>query len=126
MAATTTPEIQPDKIVSLAVVDLSNRLSLDRQQVRVVSVESAVWPDAAPGCPRPSETYAEQAGPGYLIVLEANGQNYAYHADTSGAFFLCDSAVEEDSPSKDPESNVQDGRPNETKDKDVIITTPSR
>jgi hypothetical protein len=84
-----TPDSQSDKMTSLAIADLSARLSLDHKEVRVVSVEPAKWADAALGCPRPGEIYAEQVELGYLIVLEANGQEYTYHTDRTAQIILC-------------------------------------
>jgi hypothetical protein len=119
-----TPDSQRDKMTSLAIADLATRLSLDRKQVRVLSVEAAMWPDAALGCPHPGEVLAEQAEPGYLIVLEANGESYEYRTDMKITMILCDSMNEEDNPTKGMDQNIDDGWPNETKDKDVIFLTP--
>jgi hypothetical protein len=84
-----TPDHTQEKMIALAVEDLSTRRSLDLKQIHVISVESVKWPDAALGCPRPGEAYAEQAEAGYRIVLEANGQNYIYHTDRAGRIILC-------------------------------------
>lgn len=120
-SVSTTPDNRQEKVITLAVENLFTRLSLDPKQVRVISVEPAKWLDATLGCPRPGDASAEQAEPGYLIVLEANGQIYEYRADTGKTVILCDSVAEESNPAKNMDQNVVDGWPNKTKDKDVII-----
>jgi hypothetical protein len=84
-----TPDHTQEKMIALAVEDLSTRLSLDVRQIHVISVEPVKWPDAALGCPRPGEVYAEQAEAGYLIVLETNGQGYIYHTGHTDHIILC-------------------------------------
>lgn len=108
-AVTTTSDNRQEKIIVLVIEDLSTRLSLDPQQVHILSVEPARWPDAALGCPRPGEVYAEQAELGYLIVLEANGQEYVYHTDTDQTVILC---LEEELPSFPvTPGEIDDGQP---------------
>ena len=41
------------------------------------------WSDASLGRPQPGMMYAQVITPGYLVVLEADGQQYTYHTDTA-------------------------------------------
>lgn len=91
-----TAEILLDKIESAAIADLSDRLSLQPNLIRVISVESQLWPDTSLGCPRPGKEYAQQTVPGYRLQLEADGVGYIYHTDTKNAVVLC---MEDDLPS---------------------------
>lgn len=91
-----TVTVEAEKLVSIALADLSSRLSIDPQEVHVVSTEPQLWTDAALGCPSPREVYAQQTLPGYRLILEVNGQIYIYHTDTTGTVILCQ---EDDLPS---------------------------
>ena len=40
--------------------------------------------DGSLGCPQPGMNYVMMITPGYLIMLEANGQAYEYHTSMNG------------------------------------------
>jgi hypothetical protein len=106
---TQSPDLQLDQITSLAVVDLAEQLSLDPGQVRVQSVESMLWPDSSLGCPHPGKVYDQRTVPGYLLQLEANGQEYLYHTDKDQRVVLC---TEKDLPSIPvTPGEIDDGKP---------------
>ncbi len=63
---------------------LASELNLPQREIRLVSVEPAQWPDACLGIPLPDEACAQVTTPGYKFVLEAQGQQYAYHTDLTG------------------------------------------
>lgn len=73
-----------EKAVAAAVADLAERLGIKADQVAVIAAESVEWRDASLGCPQPGMMYAQVITPGYLIVLEAGGTQYPYHAGRSG------------------------------------------
>lgn len=77
------------KLASLASQDLSQRLDVDVSQVKVVQIETVEWPDSSLGCPQPGFDYLMVITPGYLIVLEAGGQQYQYHTDQTERAVLC-------------------------------------
>jgi hypothetical protein len=79
-----------DKLVTQAKEDLASRLSLDLDQISLVEAKSVLWRDASLGCPQPGMVYAQVITPGYRITLEAKGQRYEYHADTSRYVFMCE------------------------------------
>ena len=68
--------------------DLIGRLNLPEEAITMISVTAVDWPDASLGCPEPGKKYAQVVTPGYKIVLEANGQQYAYHSGGTD-FILC-------------------------------------
>jgi hypothetical protein len=72
--------------VTLVKQDLAQRLDIAVDQIRVVSVRDVDWPDTSLGCPKPDMSYAEVITPGFEIILEAGGQEYAYH--TSGGDYV--------------------------------------
>ncbi len=62
---------------------LAERLGVPTQQVELVYVEAAEWPDASLGCPEPGKMYAQVVTPGYRVVLEVRNRWYELHTDLS-------------------------------------------
>jgi L-amino acid N-acyltransferase YncA len=81
---------EPTGPAAHAVDDLAQRLGVDRRAVTVVRDEEVTWPDGSIGCPQPGMSYTQALVEGRLIILEAGGENYEYHAGRSGKPFLCD------------------------------------
>lgn len=77
--------------VDAAIKDLSERLGIPPEQIRVVSEESVEWSDASLGCPQEGFMYAQVITPGYKYILEAQGQQYEYHTDLRNNVVLCQS-----------------------------------
>lgn len=77
-------------LVEAVMADLAQQRSLPADEISVVSVEPQQWSDASLGCPQEGFMYAQVVTPGYLIILEAGGQQYAYHTDRAGNFVLCE------------------------------------
>ena len=77
------------RAVELARDDLARRLGLALDVIQLVSVEAVDWSDTSLGCPQPGMMYAQVITPGFLIVLEAMGQTYAYHTDENSSVVLC-------------------------------------
>ena len=73
------PNLVP--LVEQARTDLAQRLGSPAGSFTLKRAEAIEWPDASLGCPKPGIVYAQVLTPGYLIVLEANGKDYEYHAD---------------------------------------------
>jgi hypothetical protein len=75
--------------VTLVKGDLARQLGIAVDQIQVVSIKAVDWPDTSLGCPKPNMFYAEVITPGFEIILEANGQEYAYHAG-GGEYVQCE------------------------------------
>jgi hypothetical protein len=73
-----------------ARADLAARLSVPLDQVQLVSAEAVDWPDASLGCPQPGMMYAQVITRGFKLTFQVNNQQYTYHGDDSGYFFLCE------------------------------------
>jgi hypothetical protein len=86
---TVDPGLQP--YIDMATSDLAQRLSIDGDQIAVVSAELKTWPDSSLGCPQPGMQYAQVMTDGALIVLRAAAKEYRYHAGGSRPPFLCES-----------------------------------
>lgn len=66
-------------LVEMAIEDLNDRLDISEEEITVVKVEATEFSDTSLGVPKPGESYAQVVTPGYIIVLEVNGDNYVYH-----------------------------------------------
>jgi hypothetical protein len=65
-------------------------LNVDPATITLVSDEEVEWPSSALGCPKPDMMYLTVMTPGFRVVIEQGGRQYAYHAGRDSAFFLCE------------------------------------
>jgi hypothetical protein len=70
-----------DTAAQAAIEDLAGRLSLDRGDIKVVSVDDQEFPDMSLGSAASGEMAAQMLSSGWKIKLEANQRNYEYRAD---------------------------------------------
>ncbi len=77
------------QVVGLAVKDVTKRLNLSSEEIRLSSVEAVDWRDASLGCPQPGMMYPQVITPGFRVVLEAQGETYVYHTDAGDHIVLC-------------------------------------
>jgi hypothetical protein len=75
--------------LAAAIADLAKQTSLPADQIILVSIEAMDWSDTSLGCPQEGMMYAQVITPGYLIVLEAQGQQYEYHTDQAANVVWC-------------------------------------
>ena len=87
--ATGSPEAQSILMVNLARRDLAEQLGVPVGQIEVSGVTPVQWPDSSLGSPGPGRLYSSVVTPGYLIVLQVNGQSYTYHTDTDNQVVYC-------------------------------------
>jgi len=67
------------------------RLGLAAEDLRIVSSDERIWPDRSLGCGRRGLMEPEPT-PGYLFVLDVDGQRQTYHADRAGRIVRCPAA----------------------------------
>lgn len=89
VVATVIPDPTLLNLVNQAKADLALRANVLPDEIKVKSVQAVEWRDASLGCPAPGEMYAQVITPGYLIVLEAAGQEWRYHTSTTTVIW-CD------------------------------------
>jgi len=70
---------EAEPLVRMARLDLTERLGIDEENVTVKSVDATDFSDASLGVPEPGKSYAQVITPGYIIMLEAEGETYEYH-----------------------------------------------
>ena len=68
-----------------ARADLANRLQIDPDTIKLVSVEAVNWPDGCLGVQTPGVMCTMVITPGYRVILEAGGKQYEYHTNASGS-----------------------------------------
>lgn len=78
-----------DEALAAAMADLAEQTGLPIEQIKLVSVEAIEWRDTSLGCPQEGYMYAQVITPGYLIMLQADGQTWEYHTDQKTNVVLC-------------------------------------
>lgn len=68
-----------DQAVAYAKKDLSGKLGIPADKIKVLESEETYWPDASIGMPEPGKMYAQMLVEGFRIALEAAGKRYEYH-----------------------------------------------
>ncbi|MCY3989749.1 MAG: hypothetical protein OXF50_00810 [Caldilineaceae bacterium] len=78
-------------LIERAKEDLVLATGAASDAITVVSTEEMEWSDTSLGCPDPDTMYAQVITPGYLIVLESDGNTFNYHtaADPEGPLVQC-------------------------------------
>ncbi len=79
------------RLIERATEDLMQATSAESDAISVVSTEEVEWSDTSLGCQEPNKMYAQMITPGYLIVLESDGNTYDYHTgnDPEGPLVQC-------------------------------------
>ncbi|MCY4080515.1 MAG: hypothetical protein OXF54_09745 [Caldilineaceae bacterium] len=78
-------------LIDRAKEDLVQATGAESDAISVVSTEEMEWSDSSLGCPDPDTMYAQVITPGYLIVLESDGNTFNYHTatDPEGPLVQC-------------------------------------
>jgi hypothetical protein len=83
----------PEDLLKSIVKDLQERKGIGREAITIERAAAVVWNDGSLGCPQKGMMYTQALVPGYLVVLEAGGDLYNYHAGESGHFILCERSL---------------------------------
>lgn len=75
-------------LLDAILADLSNVSGVPAEEITLVSIEQATWPDGGLGCPDPDMMYIQMIIEGALATLEAGGETYTYHTG-GNSFVLC-------------------------------------
>jgi hypothetical protein len=78
-----------NNLVQQAQQDLAKRLDIPVEAIEFLTFEDVVWPDGSLGCPMPGMAYTQVLVEGYRILLQYEGQVYAYHGGGGRPPFLC-------------------------------------
>ena len=69
--------------------DVSRRLSVPAQDVRVIESAERTWPDAGLGCNARRGVLPEARTPGFRIIVETGARRLTYHTDRRGRLLRC-------------------------------------
>lgn len=83
------PKPTSNPLVNQAINDLAQQLAVSADDIRILSVESVVWPDSALGCPQPDMMYMQVLQDGARIRLQVADTVYQYNSGGATAPFLC-------------------------------------
>jgi hypothetical protein len=86
-----TPDPVPQSLIIAAKENLARRLDITPEEIQLVKLEAVEWPDASLGCPQSGMTYAQGVTPGFWVILEVEGERYAYHTDNLRKVVNCGS-----------------------------------
>jgi hypothetical protein len=95
-----TPVVQPapgnpglkDPVVQ-AMIDLSEQVGADVDDIELVSLLEVTWRDGSIGCPEPGVAYTQALVPGQQLILQVNGEQYYYHSGKNSIFKYCGDPV---------------------------------
>ncbi|MDR3577978.1 MAG: hypothetical protein P4L50_29285 [Anaerolineaceae bacterium] len=74
--------------VQSSIQNLSQKLHLNADQIKVNSVEAVQWPNGCLGVQPPGVMCNQLVSPGYRIILEAIGNPYEYHTNQAGSYVV--------------------------------------
>ena len=74
----------PPYAVTAAEQELEEALGVPVDEIDLVSYKRVEWPNACLGYAEPGEMCAQVMTQGWLIILEAEGQQYEVHTDQDG------------------------------------------
>lgn len=77
--------------LSFSKQDLAGRLGVDIDAIKIKVARQITWRSGALGCPKPGMNYTQALVPGILILLDADGETYGYHAQKNQKPFYCPS-----------------------------------
>ena len=63
---------------------VSEILGVPVESIQLQSIEPMEWPDSCLGLGGPDESCAQAVTPGWLLVFNADGQEYRFRADQTG------------------------------------------
>lgn len=83
-------QLEPDETaVALAVDTLGQKLSVAKDDIKVVHLSSMQWPDSSLGCPQRGTSYLQVITPGSLVLLQSGNKPYRVHVG-AGRALVCD------------------------------------
>ncbi len=91
ISTTTLPDGVTPGLLEQIVADASARTGVQESDIRVVSVEAMTFSDTSLGCPELGKMYAQVMTPGFVVLIEAGGEQLDYRvAERAETFGLCD------------------------------------
>ena len=84
-----TEEMGLSEQIASSSKDLADHLGIELESIVLRGVREVTWRNSALGCPTAGMSYTQAMVPGVVIILEASGETYSYHAKTDGKPLYC-------------------------------------
>jgi hypothetical protein len=79
-------------LITKSVNDLSQRLSIPTDQIKIQEAVEVTWPDSSLGCPNPASQYLQVITPGYLLRFQAMDRVFEYHTNKNDLIIYCETS----------------------------------
>jgi len=89
----TPASIDMQSLIKKATADLSKKISVPEDQIKVAKASGVTWGDGSLGCPQKGMAYIEMLISGYLVVLEVDNIQYEYHSGMDGNLAYCQNPI---------------------------------
>ncbi|WP_110519298.1 hypothetical protein [Herpetosiphon llansteffanensis] len=81
---------EPESINAQTVISLhQTQFAASSEQIKVLVDEAVTWPASNLGCADNGGMGKAVLTGGFRVVLEVNGEQFAYHSGLDRQFFLC-------------------------------------
>ncbi|HYN89632.1 MAG TPA: hypothetical protein VER55_13950, partial [Ardenticatenaceae bacterium] len=89
------PDVEAPNAVTDAVREAAAReAGATEEDVTFILATPTEFPSSALGCPEPDTSYSDVIVPGYIVVVEVDGERYEFHTDATGRqLVLCEQPV---------------------------------
>jgi len=82
------------QIIKKAKEDLSRRLSIKIDRIKLLEVREIIWLDSSLGCPQPGKVYNQVPQEGMLVRLNVEKRIYFYHSGKNTDPFFCEQTTQ--------------------------------
>lgn len=83
-----------------AITSLSSTLNLTADQIKVISTQAVIWPNGCMGVQRIGVMCTNQQVSGFVILLDANGEQYELHTNRDGTEIVPAGGVQASDPAQ--------------------------
>lgn len=83
-AQTLSPQA-PASVTQATIQDLSRRLKIPSQNIRVQKTQAQTWPNGCLGLGKPDELCTQALVPGWQVVLEQGKKRWTYRTNQTGS-----------------------------------------
>ncbi len=77
-------DVDLESQINKAKADLSARLGIELDEIKLIQASNVTWPNGSLGCPQKDMSYTQALVPGVLIVLSGGSSKYQYHSGRGG------------------------------------------
>ncbi|MFM7382109.1 MAG: hypothetical protein ACKO1W_03490 [Microcystaceae cyanobacterium] len=75
----------PSSVIQATIQDLSRRLKIPAQQIRVQQTQAQTWPNGCLGLGKPDELCTQALVPGWQVILGQGNKTWTYRTNQTGS-----------------------------------------